>query len=81
MYIYLCICMMDTQDQSSLFCWGEQLSVLSFEKGGSEKMTVWRILKSFCHAEYLPRGGLLFFLSKRKTFKDKICFCVLNFKC
>ena len=61
MYIYVCICMMDTQHQSSLFCWGEQLSVLSFEKGGSEKMTVWRILKSFCHAEYLPRGGACYF--------------------
>ena len=70
MYIYVCICMMDTQHQSSLFCWGEQLSVLSFEKGGSEKMTVWRILKSFCHAEYLPRGGgLAIFLFKKRDFQ------------
>ena len=32
--IYVCICMMDAQHQSSFFCWGEQLSVTSFEKGG-----------------------------------------------
>ena len=74
--IYVCICMMDTQHQSSFFCWGEQVSVPNFEKGGSEKMTVWGNLKSFCHAEYLPIICLLFFLSKKKkkkTFKHKIC--------
>ena len=38
--------MMDTQHQSSLFCWGEQLSVPNFEKGGSEKTTVWGNLKT-----------------------------------
>ena len=65
MYIYVCICMMDTQHQSSLFCWGEQLSVPSFEKGGSEKMTVWGNLKSFCHAEYLLRGACYFSCQKR----------------
>ena len=59
-YIYICIvyiCMMDTQHQSSLLCWGEHLSDPSFEKGESEKMTVSGNLKSFCHAEYLPRGA------------------------
>ena len=61
--------MMDTQHQSSLFSWGEQLPVPSFEKGGSEKITVWGNLKSFCHAEYLPRG-LAIFLVKKKTNKQ-----------
>ena len=60
---------MDTQHQSSLFSWGEQLPVPSFEKGGSEKITVWGNLKSFCHAEYLPRG-LAIFLVKKKTNKQ-----------
>ena len=46
------------------FLLGEQLSVPSFEKGGSEKMTVWANLKSFCHAEYLPRGLAIFLVKK-----------------
>ena len=71
--IYVCICMMDTQHQPSFFCWCEQLSVPNFEKGVSEKMTVWGNLKSFCHAEYLPRGACYFSCQKKKTFKDKIC--------
>ena len=50
-----------------------KLSVPNFEKGGSEKMTVWGNLKSFCHAEYLPRGACYFSCQKEKTFKDKIC--------
>ena len=58
--------MMDTQHQSSLFCWGEQLSAPSFEKEGSEKMTVWEKLKSFHHAEYLPRGLALFLVKKKR---------------
>ena len=66
--------------QSSLFCWREQLSVPSFEKGGSEKNDCLGGLKSFCHAEYLPVAGLAMFLVK-KTFKDKIWPLVLNFKC
>ena len=73
MYIYVCICMMDTQHQSSIFCWGEQLSVPSFEKGGSEKMTVLGNLKSFCNAECLSRGACYFSCQKKKTFNDKIC--------
>ena len=81
MYIYIYVCMMDTQHQSSLFSWGEQLPVPSFEKGGSEKITVWGNLKSFCHAEYLPRGLAIFLVKKKKktnkqtnkqTFKDTI---------
>ena len=73
---------MDTQHQSSLFCWDEQLSVLSFEKGGSEKMTVWRILKSFCHAEYLPRGGggLAIFLFKKRDFQRQNMFLCSQFQ-
>ena len=59
--------MMDTQHQSSLFSWGEQLPVPSFEKGGSEKITVWGNLKSFCHAEYLPRGLAIFLVKKKKN--------------
>ena len=70
--IYVCICMMDAQHQSSFFCWGEQLSVPSFEKGGSKKMTVWGNLKSFCHAEYLPRGTCCFSCQK-KDFQNKLC--------
>ena len=51
MYMY----MYDGYTTSVLpFLLGEQLSVPSFEKGGSEKTTVWANLKSFCHAEYLP---------------------------
>ena len=75
MYIYIdvCICMMDTQRQFSLFCLSEQLLVPCFESGGSEKMTVCGNLKSFCHAEYLPRGAYYFFCQKKKkTFKDKM---------
>ena len=74
MYIYVCICMMDTQHQSYLFCWGEQLSVPSFEKGGSEKMTVWGNLKSFCHAEYLPREACYLSRQKEKLSKIKYFF-------
>ena len=75
-YIYIHVCMYmymyDGYTTSVLpFLLGEQLSVPSFEKGGSEKMTVWANLKSFCHAEYLPRG-LAVFLVKKKTLKDKI---------
>ena len=47
MYVYVCICMMDTQHQSSLFCWSKQLSVPSFEKGGSEKNNSVGELKEF----------------------------------
>ena len=66
--------MMDTQHQSTLFCWGEQLSVPSFEKGGSEKMTVWRNLKSFCHDEILPRGACYFSFQKKRLSKIKYVF-------
>ena len=66
--------------QSSLFCWKEQLSVPSFEKEGSQKMTVWGDLKSFCHAEYLT-GGACYISCQKKTFKDKMWPFVLNFKC
>ena len=66
--------MMDTQHQSYLFCWGEQLSVPSFEKGGSEKMTVWGNLKSFCHAEYLPREACYLSRQKEKLSKIKYFF-------
>ena len=47
MYVCICISMMDTQDQSSLFCWGEQLSAPSFEKGLSEKNGCLGELKEF----------------------------------
>ena len=56
---------MDTQHQSSLFCWGEQLSAPCFEKEGSEKMTVWGNLKSFYNAEYLPWGLAIFIVKKK----------------
>ena len=37
MYMYMCICRMYTRYQSSLFCWGEQLSDPSFENGDQKK--------------------------------------------
>ena len=53
MYMYMY--MYDGYTTSVLpFLLGEQLSVPRFEKGGSEKMTFWANVKSFCHAEYLP---------------------------
>ena len=62
--------------QSSLFCWREQLSVPSFEKGESGKNDCLGGLKSFCHAGYLPAvegggGGLAMFLVKKKLSKTK----------
>ena len=78
MYIYICICtcicMMDTQHQSSLFCWGEQLSAPSFEKEGLEKVAVWGNLKSFYHAEYLPRGLPIFLVKKKRLSVTKYGF-------
>ena len=66
-YMYVCMYMYDGYTTSVLlFLLGEQLPVPSFEKRGSEKMTVWANLKSFCHAEYLPS------CQKKKTFKNKI---------
>ena len=56
------------------FLLGEQLSVPSFEKGGSEKMTAWANLKSFCHAEYLPRGLAIFLVKKKRLSKIKYGF-------
>ena len=80
MYVYIyayvciciCICMMYTH-QSFLFCWGEQLSVPSFEKGVSEKNDCLGDLKSFCHAEYLPWGFAMFLVKKRLS-NIKYCF-------
>ena len=61
MYVCMYVCMYmymymyDGYTTSVLpFLLGEQLSVARFEKGGSEKMTFWANVKSFCHAEYLP---------------------------
>ena len=55
MYVCMYMYMYDGCTTSALpFLLGEQLSVPSFEKRGSEKTTVWAHLKSFCHAEYLP---------------------------
>ena len=46
--MYACMYIYDGYTTSVLsFLLGEQLSVPSFEKGGSEKMTVWANLKSF----------------------------------
>ena len=56
------------------FLLGEQLSVPSFEKGGSEKMTIWANLKSFCHVEYLPRGLAIFLFKKKRLSKIKYGF-------
>ena len=65
---------MYTQHQSSLFCWGEQLSVPSFEKERrSKKNDCLGDLKNFCHAEYLP-GGLAMFLVKKRLSKIKFGF-------
>ena len=66
MYIYIYVCMYmymymyDGYTTSILpFLLGKQLSVPSFEKGGSEETTV-------CHSEYLTS-------CQKTTFKDKIC--------
>ena len=70
-YIYIYICMYvyvwwtHTSVLPFLLGWKTQVSVPSFEKGGSEKMTVWGNLKSFCHAEYLPRGTCYFSCQKK----------------
>ena len=56
-YIYVCMYMYMYDGYTTLvfpFLLGEQLSGPRFEKGGSEKMTVWANLRSFCHTEYLP---------------------------
>ena len=61
---------MGTQDKSFLFCRGNNFQSQFLKRGDQKKMAVWGNLRSFCHAEYLPKG--LLFLSKKKTFKDKI---------
>ena len=56
LYIYICMYMYmyDGYTTSVLpFLQGEQVSVPSFGKAGSEKTTVWANLKCFCHAEFL----------------------------
>ena len=87
-FIFIFWCMYDLYTASVLsFLLGEQISVPSFEKDGSEKNDCLGVLKSFCYAEYLPWGFAMFLvkkkkvLSKKKTFKDKIWIWVLNFKC
>ena len=48
-----------------------QLQVLKRED--KKKMTVWANFKSFCHAEYLPRGTC-YFSCQKKTFKINYVF-------
>ena len=76
MYVYICIyiyiCIYMYMYGGYTFLLGEQLSVPSFEKGGSEKMTVWVNLRSFCHAEDFQRENMA--LSSQFQMLVSACF-------
>ena len=67
--------------QSYLFCWREQLSVPSFEKGESEKNDCLGGLSAMLNICLGGGGGACYVSCQKKTFKDKIWPLVLNFKC